>query len=64
MVERAAYVGRSYARYEERGLLQLTHTLRFPEDRITWRAAPGRPVLAHTERLGAPFVCPLPEALS
>jgi hypothetical protein len=35
--EPSLYIGRSYARYEERGLLQLTYTVLFPENRITWR---------------------------
>ena len=35
--EPSVYVGRSYAAYEERGVLQLTYTVLFPENRITWR---------------------------
>ncbi len=35
--EPSVYVGRRYARYEERGLLQLIYTIVFPENRITWR---------------------------
>lgn len=46
--EPSVYVGASYARYEERGLLQLIYTVLFPENRITWRvtlAPDGEPLV-------------------
>ncbi|HET7197298.1 MAG TPA: hypothetical protein VFI86_01420, partial [Burkholderiales bacterium] len=46
--EPAVYVGRSYAHYEDRGLLQIVYTVLFPDDRITWRvtlAPDGEPLV-------------------
>lgn len=46
--EPAVYVGHGYARYEDRGLLQIVYTALFPRDRITWRvtlAPDGEPLV-------------------